>query len=194
MSHVSSSDLYAAARDPVIETLHGWFDPGNPVFDINDIAHTLGMKCRFNGHCKRFYSVAEHSVLVSRLMEELGGDPREGLGHDGNETYGPDVSSPQKQLFPDLRAYEDRVDKSLRMHLGLPLEKTSECKRADNIAVLIEAFVLMRSRGEGPHWCALDSYRADTNRLRVRPEFQIRCLDPEAARVAFLHRYQELST
>jgi hypothetical protein len=41
-------------------------DPLGSKFDITDIAAALGKICRFTGHCRRFYSVAEHSVMCSR--------------------------------------------------------------------------------------------------------------------------------
>lgn len=61
---------------------------------IHDIGHALAMKCRWNGHCRKFYSVAEHSVRLSRLVS-----PRwafEALMHDAAEAYLPDVPRPIK--------------------------------------------------------------------------------------------------
>ena len=40
-------------------------DPRPEDIRIEDIAHALPMICRFNGHCSRFYSVAEHSLNVA---------------------------------------------------------------------------------------------------------------------------------
>lgn len=48
-----------------------WFDVLNPdpaLIDLADIACALSKLCRFGGHCREFYSVAEHSILVSRLV------------------------------------------------------------------------------------------------------------------------------
>ena len=42
-------------------------DPNPEKILIDDIAHALAHQCRFGGHASRFYSVAEHSVHVSRL-------------------------------------------------------------------------------------------------------------------------------
>jgi hypothetical protein len=188
----ASESRYAAQRNCTIETTNGWFDANRPTFDYLDIAHALAKKCRFGGHCHQFYSVAEHAVLVSRIMEELGGDPREGYHHDDNEAYGPDFLSPQKQLLPDSQRFMAKLDGQLRRWYGLPPFKTRECTHADNVAVLIEAKAIMRSHGEGPQWAALDPWRADAERLSKRQRFHIHCFDPERARTWYIQRGQEL--
>lgn len=52
-----------------IETYTGkQFSLDNPTPDmicLEDIAHSLSMICRYNGHCERFYSVATHSILLA---------------------------------------------------------------------------------------------------------------------------------
>ena len=74
---------------------------------IEDIGHALGSLCRFNGHCKAFYSVAQHSILVSRACEKHGLVAAfRGLMHDASETYLLDVPKPLKRssLFNALSA------------------------------------------------------------------------------------------
>lgn len=66
---------------------------------IADIAHALSNQCRYNGHCYRFYSVAEHCVRASRLPCN---DLSRGhvLMHDASEAYMGDVVSPLKKMIP----------------------------------------------------------------------------------------------
>ena len=85
-------------NDPWIETYTGRkFFPLNPRardLCIEDIAHALAMTCRYNGHCSEFYSVAQHSCIVSDLCEERW--KMAGLMHDAAEAYLGDVVSPVK--------------------------------------------------------------------------------------------------
>src|SRR4051812_31750950 len=84
--------------EPYIQTYSGTeFWPLSPkAADVKliDIAHALSNKCRFAGHCREFYSVAQHSVLVSRQL------PDEfklwGLLHDAGEAYFADIPNPIK--------------------------------------------------------------------------------------------------
>src|ERR1700755_1919950 len=63
---------------PYLQTVSGrWvnpFDPDPAQLDAGDIARALANQCRFGGHSRVFYSVAQHCVIVSRVVEERGGD------------------------------------------------------------------------------------------------------------------------
>jgi hypothetical protein len=72
--------------------------------DIRDIAHALSMLCRYGGHCVRFYSVAEHCVLMARAL------PAQfryaALMHDAAEGYLIDLPRPIKRCMPEYAKYE----------------------------------------------------------------------------------------
>lgn len=63
---------------PKLSTVFRWFDPldfkGGDVYE-EDLATSLSHLCRFNGHVKFFYSVAQHSISVARLVEKRGSAP-----------------------------------------------------------------------------------------------------------------------
>ena len=73
------------------------FIPGD--VSLHDIAHSLSMSCRYGGHCREFYSVAEHSVILAELILEQYGDTRlayNALMHDATEAYVCDLPRPIK--------------------------------------------------------------------------------------------------
>ena len=118
-----------------------------------DIAHSLAQKCRFTGHTRAFYSVAQHSVLVSRHTY-----PRRlaawGLLHDAAEAYLPDVCSNIKHRFPLIVKAEKRILKAVAERFGLPrLSKADvvEIKRADVLACYWEGRRLM-PLGHNAQW------------------------------------------
>lgn len=87
-------------------------DPRPEEVDIRDIAHSLSMSCRYTGHVRRFYSVAEHSVLIAKWLETRGETNAvcfAGLLHDAGEAYLSDIASPAKRHMPEYRIIEDKI-------------------------------------------------------------------------------------
>jgi len=90
--------------------------------DLNDIVHALCLICRFGGHCKHFYSVAEHSVLTAVLCR-LEGLPLEtqfaALHHDDQEAYLCDLPTPIKRELKKYREIEAKLAKKIGSHFRL---------------------------------------------------------------------------
>jgi len=185
---VKAAEEMYGKDDAWIETVTGGkFYYANPLFDIGEMAHALGNLCRFTGQCRRFYSVAEHSVLVSRIMEDLRlGDPMEGLLHDGVEAYLADVASPAKAVLKDYKALDKALDKAMRKQFALPLEKSEGCVRADWLALYIEARELLPSKGKsfvGPPGLLEEAWQL---------QYQLRYLNPESATSYFMSHMTEI--
>src|SRR5208282_36416 len=114
---IDVSSAASSLRDEYIETYSGKrFNLLLPQeFDLTDIAHALANNCRYTGHVRQRYSVAEHSVLVSLIMEDQQlGNPFEGLMHDAHEAYIGDMASPWKRLIPQYCEHEARIELAMR--------------------------------------------------------------------------------
>lgn len=148
--HMPQFDFDTLMRPPSSDTGHrfgNWLqtyrggkfwpmDPRAAELDIQDIAHALSMLCRYAGHCVRFYSVAEHSVLVARWLRDVyGADQRTvlcGLLHDATEAYLADVPRPVKPFLPGYKDAEDRLWHEIARWSGLPAEMPAAVHEADN--------------------------------------------------------------
>ena len=101
--------------------------PSHEDVDIDVVAHALALQCRYIGHVPFPYSVAEHSVRVSRWVEEQGGslvDQQKGLWHDGPEAFCGDMIRPMKRMKPLGPAYlevEEQVAWAVSDVVGLDL-------------------------------------------------------------------------
>lgn len=70
------------------------YDPSTLKFYIDEIATALSNKCRFSGHVKDYYSVAQHAVYVSLMVHDS--LALWGLLHDAPEWIMADLPTPLK--------------------------------------------------------------------------------------------------
>lgn len=170
---VSVSGRRVFIRHPIPEDLH-----------IDDIAHALSLVCRFGGHCCRFYSVAQHSVMVSRLAKPE--YALAGLLHDASEAYLGDIIRPIKLLLPEYQEIEGRWEVVIAERFGLHWDRDTvlDVKRADRIALVTERRDLI-----APH-----EWQWTEDELGFLPDPDpVAPLEPTEARRAFLARFDELT-
>jgi hypothetical protein len=97
---------------------------------IEDIAHALAHQCRYGGHFGRFYSVAEHCVIVAQhAPREL---KLEALLHDASEAYLLDIPRPIKKAMPEYRAIEDRLMTVIGKRFGINWPVHADVTALDN--------------------------------------------------------------
>lgn len=104
-------------------------DPRPEDIDIEDIAHALSMLCRYGGHCLRFYSVAEHSVLMARHVDSR--HAMSALLHDASEAFLVDVPRPIKGSLIGYREAEARIERAVAARFGIPATMPDAVKDAD---------------------------------------------------------------
>jgi 5'-deoxynucleotidase YfbR-like HD superfamily hydrolase len=164
-------------------------DPEN--IDIYDIAHALAHQCRYSGHTKYFYSVAQHSVHVSSVLATkyfYNSDiARAGLMHDASEAYLQDMPSPIKELMPQYKAAENVLQSTIERKFGLDfgmeqyMSIHEKVKEADMIMLATEARDLM---DDPKDWEILKGVQ--------RCDWIISPWSPEYARDRFIERFNSL--
>lgn len=169
------------------------FSPRIEDIDIVDIAHSLSLICRFQGHLPEHYSVAQHSVLVSYLVpRELA---LEGLLHDSAEAYIGDLIRPIKRhpmmsWFGDVeRQIELKINhkfKLLEWHSGFSSEKYNAIKRADSVALMTEKRDLFKV-AENQVWTNIQG-----DLVEPASNVKLKFMHPAIAEQQFMHRYEEL--
>lgn len=149
--------------------------------DIIDMSHALSNLCRFTGHCRKFYSVAQHSVLVSQNCKPE--HALYGLTHDLSEAYLTDFSSPIKRTeeFAFYRKVERNLQAMIYKKFGLECEEPADVKEADLRVLATESRDLMNATSM--KWPGLpEPY-----------EFTIEPMVPEQAKELFMARFRELT-
>lgn len=167
----------------------------------SDIAHAMSLICRYGGHIKRFYSVAEHSVLVHDLVSEMKATRfvrTAALYHDAAEAYLGDIPSPLKNAMRDGESatspYESLTltfEHHIGEKIGLDLPNLIDSpliKIADVWALAIEAQALVTSGGRD--W-DLPRHKLPYNGRLPKGLHWTGGLAPEAARDLWLQRVME---
>lgn len=153
--------------------------PHEDDFCIEDIAHALSMVCRYSGHSQKYFSVGEHSVIVSKLVPK--GFELDGLLHDASEAYLTDVPRPIKPMLPQYGEMEQTFEKIIFKKFGVRYPVPPEVKEVDNRMLKTEYDQIMF---HGPHeWTFFGEAFEDV---------KIECWTPEVAKEKFLNRYYEL--
>lgn len=130
------------------------FDPHPDDIDIGDIAQGLALTCRYSGQCDDFYSVAQHSVIVSYLV------PKEyalaGLLHDAPEAYITDIPRPIKHMLNEnnnmFSNMEAAIYKAIAQKFGIQETVPDEVHAIDYHIVADEANVLFTPPPEWSKW------------------------------------------
>jgi len=123
-------------------------------FTLGMVAHSLAHKCRYNGHTSRYYSVAEHCVLLCRWFQDAGHSSviqRQALMHELDEVHGPDFTRPWLQMLKEAEPAAYAVIMRVRAawaEAGMeyfdigPIQQ--EVREADSRILLDERNALMR--------------------------------------------------
>jgi 5'-deoxynucleotidase YfbR-like HD superfamily hydrolase len=186
----TSPDGAPPAAGPYLQTVSGrWvnpFDPDPAQLDPGDIARALANQCRFGGHCRVFYSVAQHCVIVSHIVEERGGDVEDtfaALMHDAGEAYLGDMPHPLKHrsaLGAAFRESEARLEEAIRDRFNIKAN-VPEVKAVDRALLATERRAFS---AEVWHWPELDE---------VEPlDLELTAWPPDRAAEEFAKRYAEL--
>ena len=170
-------------EDHWIETFSGqrfhYLSPSDDEIDIRDIAHALSLMCRFGGHCRKFYSVAQHSIHVMNLVPAE--YKLEGLLHDAAEAYISDIPRPIKNDLVNFKDMENVIEEAIIKKFNVTQRNHSVIKKADNIMLATEARDLMATNLED--WAKLP----DPLKGKIRP---LRWYTAEAN---FLKAFEELT-
>jgi len=111
-----------------------------------DIAHALANICRFNGHTKHHYSVAQHCLLVASIVPA--NHQLAALLHDATEAYVGDMVRPLKALLPNYSAIENGIWLAICERFNLDPQLPTCIHQADMIALATERRDLMPEHGE----------------------------------------------
>lgn len=170
-----------ALQSGIIRTITGkrfnLFEPTPDMIDIQDIATGLANKGHFSGFSPKYFSIAEHSIMVCdeySLWHDSAPDSYKLLAllHDASEAYIGDMVKPLKIHMPEFVAVENRIMEVIAERFGLELSRKHLIKPTDLLVQDIE-------------------YNAFFHGGQIAMNQTVSYLDPERAKAVFLDRFTE---
>jgi 5'-deoxynucleotidase YfbR-like HD superfamily hydrolase len=175
---------------PFLQTVSGrWvnpFDPDPDQIELGDIARALANQCRFGGHCRTFYSVAQHCVIVSEQIETRGGnadDAFAALMHDAAEAYLGDLPHPIKHRSPlgaAFREAEAPLERIIRSRFSIS-DPPAAVKRIDRALLATERRAFSADTWAWPELAGVEPL-----------DVELEAWSPDEAAQAFVRRFEEL--
>lgn len=159
---------------------YSYVNPEQNKWTIEDIALSLSNLCRYSGQVGKFYSIAQHSYLVSYAVDQK--YALDGLLHDGVEAFMVDVPTPLKQLLPDYKELEAKHEAEMFKRFGLEYPMNAAVHKADRELLCAEVRDMKQPH---QHWAFAS---ADVTHIpHIVP------WTPYMANKMFLKRYYELT-
>lgn len=160
--------------------------PGQPRIPLEAIGRGLANTCRFGGQIEEYYSVAEHSVLASRMVP-----PEHAIAallHDAAEALIHDITKPLKVALPDYQRIEASLEEVIAWQYDIPVGMPAPVKAVDRALLYVEKVALTGDRAE---WFEADQPTPEMI-AQAGGTIEIRCMPPQSAFLAFMVRAAEL--
>lgn len=161
---------YSGRRFDLLEPTAAMISPA-------DISHALARICRFNGHSRTHYSVAQHSCIVADLVPQA--DQLAALLHDATEAYVGDMVRPLKDVMPEYREIEHRIWLAVCDRFLIDPILPASVKHADLVALATERRDLMPQ--QQAEWLCLTGIKPHADKIR-----------PWSAEEAGIHYFRRL--
>ncbi len=165
-------------------TYFDYLNPANSTISPVDIAAGLSKAARFAGQTREFYSVAQHSLLVAKMVPFR--FALSALMHDAAEAYLGDIPSPLKQLLPDFKLIERRVEQAIADRFALVFPFPPEIKHADLRALKTEREDLMPEALDRIPWPMMERFERHPDKITPWP--------PEVAEAKWLAAFYAMSS
>lgn len=152
---------------------------------IEDISTALSNICRFSGHLPRYYSVAQHLVNTSYIVEPQYAFTA--LMHDTTEAFTNDLPTPLKWALPIFKELEIKIESAMADKFGFAYPYPAAVKEADSQMLMLEKTYVKNDRSV---WPAYEHVQFDC--LTANPNIDLQSWRPSIARNKFMARYREL--